>query len=314
MERTIVTGIDGSDDARDAVALGRTLARRLDVGMTLVCAYPYQPIRFQIEVPGYEADLRATAHEHLDRAGALIAGVSPVVNRAVGCLSPARALQMVAEESGAAAIVVGSSHHGGLGRVLPGSVAERLLNGAPCPVAVAPAGYWGRGDPRLRRIGVAYDGSAESALALRHAVEIAARCEASLVLIHVLDPAHGTLPRVAGAIGYHETLARAERAGVDRGAAEEHLREVVAQLPAAAEASWRVIESDPANALAEASEHLDLLACGSRAYGPVHSVLVGGVSGRLIRSAACPVLVTPRGVPGQGSLAAVAAASATMVA
>ena len=34
---------------------------------------------------------------------------------------------------------------------------------------------------------------------------------------------------------------------------------------------------------------------GSRGYGPLKAVLLGGVSGQLIRSAACPVIVVPRG-------------------
>jgi nucleotide-binding universal stress UspA family protein len=34
---------------------------------------------------------------------------------------------------------------------------------------------------------------------------------------------------------------------------------------------------------------------GSRGYGPLRAVLVGGVSGKVIRSAHCPVVVIPRG-------------------
>jgi nucleotide-binding universal stress UspA family protein len=34
---------------------------------------------------------------------------------------------------------------------------------------------------------------------------------------------------------------------------------------------------------------------GSRGYGPLRSVLVGGVSGRLMRTVHCPVIVIPRG-------------------
>ena len=33
---------------------------------------------------------------------------------------------------------------------------------------------------------------------------------------------------------------------------------------------------------------------GSRGYGPMHAVMVGGVSGQLVREAACPVIVFPR--------------------
>jgi nucleotide-binding universal stress UspA family protein len=40
---------------------------------------------------------------------------------------------------------------------------------------------------------------------------------------------------------------------------------------------------------------VDLLMCGSRGYGPVRRVLLGGFSARLIRQAASPVVVVPRG-------------------
>ena len=51
-----------------------------------------------------------------------------------------------------------------------------------------------------------------------------------------------------------------------------------------------------AEQLAERSAGVNLMVVGSRGYGPLHSVLVGGVSGRLMRSAQCPTIVVPRGV------------------
>jgi nucleotide-binding universal stress UspA family protein len=39
-----------------------------------------------------------------------------------------------------------------------------------------------------------------------------------------------------------------------------------------------------------------VLVSGSRGYGPVRAVLTGGVTGRVLRDAACPVIVLPRGV------------------
>jgi hypothetical protein len=41
-------------------------------------------------------------------------------------------------------------------------------------------------------------------------------------------------------------------------------------------------------------DDVDLLVCGSRGYGPVRRVLLGGVSSRLIRGARLPVAVVPR--------------------
>jgi nucleotide-binding universal stress UspA family protein len=61
-------------------------------------------------------------------------------------------------------------------------------------------------------------------------------------------------------------------------------------------------------ALEQFSHDVDLLVCGSRGYGPIGSVLLGGVSRRLLHRAACPVIVVPRGT--ERALEELAAASA----
>jgi nucleotide-binding universal stress UspA family protein len=53
-------------------------------------------------------------------------------------------------------------------------------------------------------------------------------------------------------------------------------------------------EGDAATALAKESERLGLVVVGSRGYGPLGSVLLGGVSNRLLSRSACPVMVVPR--------------------
>ena len=52
---------------------------------------------------------------------------------------------------------------------------------------------------------------------------------------------------------------------------------------------------DPFDVLVRLSEHIDLLVCGSRGYGPVRAVLLGAVSHRLVTKARCPLVVVPRG-------------------
>jgi nucleotide-binding universal stress UspA family protein len=78
-------------------------------------------------------------------------------------------------------------------------------------------------------------------------------------------------------------------------AAHARLDAAVAQLPAAVAATPTLLAGDPARELVEHSRELDLLVVGSRRYGPLRAVLLGGVSGRVVRSAACPVVVVPRG-------------------
>jgi hypothetical protein len=76
--------------------------------------------------------------------------------------SPPHGLDQIAREHDAEMIVVGSTHRGRLGRITPGSVAERLLAGAPCAVGVAPAGFSAEPPHSFRVVGVAFDGSPES--------------------------------------------------------------------------------------------------------------------------------------------------------
>ena len=69
-----------------------------------------------------------------------------------------------------------------------------------------------------------------------------------------------------------------------------------ALIPQGVEVSEELLEGDTVEALAALDEHeVDLLVCGSRAYGPVRRVLLGGVLRKLVRRAACPVVVVPRG-------------------
>jgi nucleotide-binding universal stress UspA family protein len=65
-------------------------------------------------------------------------------------------------------LVVGSSRRGLLGRVLIGDDTRAALNGAPCAIAIAPAGYSREPTP-MSEIGVGYNGSPES----EHALELA---------------------------------------------------------------------------------------------------------------------------------------------
>ena len=68
-------------------------------------------------------------------------------------------------------------------------------------------------------------------------------------------------------------------------------------MPAEVQADGRLLDGeDPVRALCAAAEGLDLLVLGSRGYGPLGHVLLGGVSTGVLGGAPCAVLVTARGV------------------
>jgi nucleotide-binding universal stress UspA family protein len=78
--------------------------------------------------------------------------------------------------------------------------------------------------------------------------------------------------------------------------AGRELAEAMATIAPTVVAYPILLQDAPVRALAWRSHELDLLVVGSRGYGPSRAVLLGGVCGRLIRRAACPVVVVPRGV------------------
>ena len=79
-----------------------------------------------------------------------------------------------------------------------------------------------------------------------------------------------------------------------REAAETAMAAASERLPEGVRASAKVLTGSPAEVLADEADSADLLVTGSRGYGPVRRVLLGGVSSKLVRSSPCPVLVVPR--------------------
>jgi nucleotide-binding universal stress UspA family protein len=298
----VLAGYDGSDQARDGLALTRELATILEAEVIVLSVLNYAPTETFVD---YERVLREQGREL--RAEALatvrIPGPGRMTTEAVYGASPTRELHDLAEARDARMIVLGSSHRGPVGRVLPGAVVDRLLTAAPCAVAVAPRGY-ATATSTLRRIGVAYDGSPESGLALGLATELAQRADADLQLIVVADP-HEAIAAVAVAGAWAGTATTQE--GIERvqHRMEEVLRRGLGSSGAGIEATGDVItDADPTSVIAGASEHLDLLLMGSRGYGPLGRVLLGGVSSRVVRDAGCPVILTPRSLTeddGRGS-------------
>jgi nucleotide-binding universal stress UspA family protein len=288
--RTIVVGWDGSAQAGDALELAGLLAR-LVRGSATVATVVVDRLGVLQRSARDDALLRE-AEQRLDRVrSGRVLGMK-VATRALVSSSPAHGLHDLAEELSAAMIVLGSTHRGSFGRVFPGSVADDLLHGAPCAVAVAPRGYGTRYANRLLRVvAVAFDVTPESEAAVAAAAELARAARARLQVLAVLQP---PVPPVGPDAGYaYGDILEAEEAHLNREVAR-----IVESIEGEIDCEGRVVvQGDPALTLTkETSEGVDLLVMGSRGYGPLGRVLLGGVSSKLIRTAACPVIVVPRRV------------------
>ncbi len=209
--------------------------------------------------------------------------------------SAARALHEAAEERDAGLLVVGSTGRGAVGRLLPGSTAERLMHGAPCPIGVVPHGWQaGRG---LATVGVAFVDTDEGHEALRGAFALARRAGATLRVLTAVKPGvRSTYGELQPGSNVQHGKGETEVEGELRVRAEAELRDAVAALGDDVAVETDAFVEDPADGLIAVSENLDLLISGSRGYGPMRAVLLGGVSRRLAAEARCPVIVLPRGV------------------
>ena len=285
----IVVGIDESAGAQDALAFATRVAKATGASLRLVSVFPYSDVPSRGAVPAYREFLRSDAQALLDRT-AVATEVTVSATDAIAHTSPPHALHDLCERIDAALVVVGSTRRGAVGRVVPGSTGERLLHGSPCPVAIVPSGYVDAGP--IRTVGVGYDASDESEAALAAAYQAARRFDAGLRIVRIFDATRVGTPALMTIPGYvtdHENHEAQQR---------ESLDEAVAALPGDVRVETGFVSGGAGHELAAQSERVDLMLVGSRGYGPRAAVLLGSVTHTLLRKAACPVVVLPRGARG----------------
>jgi nucleotide-binding universal stress UspA family protein len=288
MYRRIVIGFDGTEHSRDAVALGVALAQATGASLTFVQAFYDIP---DVLPDALRGKLRKEAEHQMRELGLEIPDGVVAAKHLVSHRSPARALFELAEERDADLIVLGSSRRATSGRMTTGRLARQIVDGAPCAVAIAPAGFRDREDQRLGCIGVGVDAGAESSHALVAAGELARAFGARL---HIMAAVEDVVP-VTSQYGFEaELLAQEEMEAKARHALERAVEEAPNDVVAE---SVRLDRGPAAAALTEeaATAGLDLLVVGARGFGPLRRVLLGSVSAQLMRDLPCALMVVPRG-------------------
>jgi nucleotide-binding universal stress UspA family protein len=140
MFKKIVWATDGSESAEKALPLARSLAESDEASMIVVYVVEAFAGSRAAGLPVYVDQSEVT--ERVERRiGELEAAGLRVERRIVEELGarPAPVIAEAARETGADLIVVGTRGHSAIGGLLLGSVTQRLLHIAPCPVLVVPA-------------------------------------------------------------------------------------------------------------------------------------------------------------------------------
>ena len=262
----ILVGVDGRGGGRDAVALARQLAGPT-ARLTLIHVYtgalgPPVPAGAELDTAW------ATLERERGRAEIPHARLEAVVGRSVG-----RVLQRRARAERADLIAVGMSVQHGARRLVFGDDARAAMNGAPSAVAIAPPGH-ASASRTAGRIGVGYDGSAESIDAIAVAAALA----------------HQTFARVDALVVAPLHHAR----GTEPGPYRRLVLDAQARLAEVPDAGADLSLGDPRQELEEFTREVDLLIVGSRSRGPAGRFAGGSTANHLARHTACPLLVLPR--------------------
>jgi nucleotide-binding universal stress UspA family protein len=292
MASRVVIGYDGSEASEDAVAFGLTWCRSTGDVPIVATVYPEEhPFglgRVDVEFATY---VREQAEIIQDKARATVGDAA--LYRNVASTSAAHGLADLAEDAEAVMVIMGTAQEAGATRVLLGSSTERLLHGATVPVTVVSPRWRESAPDRISNIGVAYVDTRDGREALRVAVRVAQRIPARLTLYSVLGQSS---ERYSYLVGRTDEQAFLDKARDSFGKAMEF---AAAGVPLELEPRVVLLEGAVVESLAALGpDDVDVLVCGSRGYGPVRRVLLGGVSSRLIRRARVPVTVVPRPTTG----------------
>ena len=257
MYRKIIVGYQDTEQGRDALGLGQTLAQACGAEM-LVATVPTEGGRDLTELArSEEADLLVLGSTHRGSVVRVVPGA--MAYRILGAAPCAVAIAPL-----------------GFGGPPDGDSGWRPLSG-------------NAGDVGMRVIGVGYDGSPAAQQALNVAAELAVENGAAL-RVYAIALQRADVP--IGVLGGPQTTPSTEPEKL-RGA----LHQAVARLPTEARALPVFRRGFPATELLEAAAcGVDLLVLGSESGGPVHRAFVGSVSSTVLERAPCPVLISPSGV------------------
>ena len=286
VEGTWIVGLDGSDCAANALEWVAVNVADRGTAVTLVSAWQTPvvgayPMSTTVTVPYDETELRdVAAHDAAEVARTVGERMAVPVTASVGHGGPAQVL-LEASES-AALLVIGSRGRGGFARLLLGSTSTQCATHASVPTIVVPTDA----EPKpVERILVGCDGSPNSMLALRWAIDFAAP-GSTVVVVWVWD----ATPLAVGADAFFFPDASdlaAERFHhlVDTVADRAHDRQVKLER--------EFVRGTPRSALAQHAEATDLVVVGARGHGAVGAALLGSVSTWMLHHVHRPIAVVP---------------------
>jgi nucleotide-binding universal stress UspA family protein len=291
--KRILFATDFSRWARRAEDYACALACSWRASLTVLCVAEFPP-GLNPDYPvnqQYLADLLKNASSQLDdlkgRAGRR--GIAITTRMASGI--PSEEVIAAAQAEDSDLIVVGTRGKTGLAHVLLGSTAERVIRGAPCPVLTVRTEPADNEDGSvlsrpvtLERILVPVDFSDCSLDALQYAVVVAQQAQASLMLLHVLEPVSYGLDFDLGHFRSREDVRESWTKRLEKLAATHQHPHMPIE--------YRLRGGFPSDSILDAAKTLpcDLIVMGTHGRRGISHTISGSVAEAVLRKAHCPVI------------------------
>ncbi|MFB7241565.1 universal stress protein [Streptomyces populi] len=291
MTHPITVGVDGSPESRAALAWAGREAVRRDVPLRVVYAWHWPP--HDMVGGGDREDQARWAHGMIEDAARTVTDRHVGLRVTVDVIDSeggdaVEALLGVAADTGT--LVLGSRGYGAFVGFLLGSVGQRVISEASCPVVLVRSEDRPGDEAGGREIVVGHQGGPEDGAAgLRFAFETAAARGAALRAVRAwsLPPVFayspGSLKMLdeAGGLEPYErkTLAEALRPW----------RERFPEVPV----TQHIEMGSAGQVLLSLSDRAQLMVVGRRADRPAMGVRIGSVAHAVMHHAPCPVAVVP---------------------
>jgi nucleotide-binding universal stress UspA family protein len=294
--RHILCPTDFSRFSESSLRYGVLLAKWFGADLTclLVLADPFGPIRgYPLRWIGADPTAKEKLRERLDLFAAPAKAAGVAVQSAIVEGEVPEAILKEARRVPGSLIVLGTHGHGGFENLVLGSVTEKVLRKAPCPVLTVP-----RQPERspaaavpFGKILCAIDFSPCSEAAFEAALELASASGATLTAVHVLRelPAAEAPELVHFNVPEYRRLLEKE--------ARERLNGLVARKGRGKPVEIRLMTGKPWRGILHLAHDIeaDLVVLGVQGRSAADLLLFGSTAHHVVRAAPCPVLTVRAG-------------------
>jgi nucleotide-binding universal stress UspA family protein len=298
--RRILCPVDFSDSSRRAVDQAMAIARWYGSSLTGLHVYPLPPVAAAptgpiiLEPTLLTAEMRAQLVAAVRQMLATEAAPGVTADAVVAEGPPAGAILDQAGRMGADLIVMGTHGRSGFDRALIGSVTEKVLRKATCPVLTVPPAAPDSvpaAQVLYKSIVCPVDFSDASMRALDYAFSLAREADAHLTVLHV-TPHEFDLPLDSSAgdtgLTVGEFFERRERQARERLDEAVHPRAqdycTAVALVTRAHRPWQEILH------VAKDRRADVIVMGVQGRGAVDLMFFGSTAQQVVRQAECPVL------------------------